>query len=53
MGASSDPTVRKRGNARGAKGAGHRRELGSSGSYLEEPECSVEGGSLHAMARAG
>src|SRR6266487_4508669 len=38
--------VRKRGNARGAKGAGHRRELGSTGSYREEPECSVEGGSL-------
>src|SRR5215831_5829138 len=41
LGASSDPTVRKRGNARGAKGAGHRRELGSTGSYREEPKCSA------------
>ena len=28
-------------------------ELGSTGSYREEPECSAEGGSLRAMARAG
>ena len=30
--------VMKRGNARGAKGAGHRVELGPTGSYREEPE---------------
>src|ERR1700694_795995 len=48
LGADCSAVVRKRGNARGAKGAGHRRELGSTGSYREEPECSVEGGSLQA-----
>jgi hypothetical protein len=28
-------------------------ELGSTGSSREEPECSMEGGSFRAMARAG
>src|SRR6516162_10237795 len=53
LGADCSVVVSKRGNARGAKGAGHRREFGSTGSYREEPECSAEGGSLHAMARPG
>src|SRR6266446_6464867 len=37
----------------GAKGAGHRHLLGSTGVYREEPDGSAEGGSLRAMARAG
>src|SRR6516225_2095172 len=53
LGADCSVVVTKRGNARGAKGAGHRRARGSTGSYREEPACSAEGGSLHAMARAG
>src|SRR5215475_12156441 len=39
LGADCSAVVTKRGNARGAKGAGHRHELGSTGSYREEPEC--------------
>src|SRR5262245_59284416 len=39
VGADGSVVVTKRGNARGAKGAGHRHELGSTGSYREEPEC--------------
>src|SRR5262245_34009603 len=39
LGADCSVVVTKRGNARGAKGAGHRHELGSTGSYREEPEC--------------
>src|SRR5262249_61727389 len=39
LGADWSVVVTKRGNARGAKGAGHRHELGSTGSYREEPEC--------------
>src|SRR5580692_1723916 len=45
--------VMKRGNARGAKGAGHRVELGPTESNREEPEISAQGGSLRAVARAG
>src|SRR5262245_23140046 len=39
LGADCSVVATKRGNARGAKGAGHRHELGSTGSYREEPEC--------------
>jgi hypothetical protein len=42
----------KRGNARGAKGAGHRH-LARVNRQREEPEVSMEGGSLRAVARAG
>jgi hypothetical protein len=52
MGASSDPTVLKRGNARGAKGAGHRRWERANWQQ-EELQFSTEGGSLRAVARAG
>src|SRR6202023_1460621 len=51
-GADCPVVVMKRGNARGAKGAGHRVDLGQTGSNREEPEISAEGGSLRAMTRA-
>jgi hypothetical protein len=44
--------VSKRGNARGAKGAGHRRWEGANWQQ-EELQFSTEGGSLRAVARAG
>ena len=42
LGADCSVVVTKRGNARRAKGAGQRHELGSTGSYREEPECFSE-----------
>src|SRR6202048_2077575 len=42
----------KRGNARGAKGAGHRRWERANWQQ-EELQFSTEGGSLRAVARAG
>jgi hypothetical protein len=50
--ASSDPTARKRGNSRGAKGAGHPRRDWVNG-QPEEPTVSPEGGSFPGVARAG
>jgi hypothetical protein len=53
-GADCPVVVMKRGNARGAKGAGHRRWAWANwGKIRDEPEDSAEGGSLRAMARAG
>jgi hypothetical protein len=50
--ASSDPTARKRGNSRGAKGAGHPRRDGVNGKP-EELIVLPQGGSLSGVARAG
>src|SRR5215467_14101208 len=44
--------ARKRGNARGAKGAGHRRWERANWQQ-EEPHFSTEGGGLRSVARAG
>jgi hypothetical protein len=44
--------VMKRGNARGAKGAGHRRRKWANW-QREEPGFSTEGDSLRSVARAG
>ena len=44
--------VMKRGNARGAKGAGHRH-WARVNRQREEPDGSMEGGSLRAVTRAG
>jgi hypothetical protein len=53
-GADCYVVVVKRGNARGAKGAGHLRRdrIGSTGNRRNSP-VSTEGGSLHWVARAG
>ena len=53
LGADCSVLAEKRGNARGAKGAGHRRRAWVNRVNREEPESSAEGGSLRAMARAG
>ena len=45
--------VMKRGNARGAKGAGHSRRDRKVNGQPEEPRVSTEGGSLQGVARAG
>src|SRR6516165_7231950 len=49
--------VMKRGNARGAKGAGHRHLARVNWCWVQPTpggtRCSMEGGSLRAMARAG
>ena len=52
LGADCSVIVMKRGNARGAKGAGHRH-LARVNRQREEPDDSMEGGSLRAVARAG
>ena len=50
-GADGLVSAMKRGNARGANGAGHRRWIGSTGNGRNPI---INGsGSLHAMARAG
>ena len=51
-GADGFVVARKRGNARGAKGAGHYVEIGSTGNR-RNPMFSTEGGSLLLVARAG
>src|ERR1700731_4470026 len=51
-GADCPVVVLKRGNARGAKGAGHRRWERANWQQ-EELQFSTEGGSLRAVARAG
>src|ERR1700721_798494 len=51
-GADCPVVVMKRGNARGAKGAGHRRWERANWQQ-EELQFSTEGGSLRAAARAG
>ena len=53
LGADCSVLAEKRGNARGAKGAGHRRRAWVNRVNREEPKSSAEGGSLRAMARAG
>src|SRR3974377_379855 len=53
LGADCSVLAEKRGNARGAKGAGHRRRAWVNRVNREEPESSAEGGSLRAMARSG
>ena len=45
-GADCPIVVMKRGNARGAKGAGHSRRDGKVNGQPEEPNFSAEGGSL-------
>ena len=52
LGAHCFVVARKRGNARGAKGAGHPRRDWVNGKP-EEPIVSTEGGSLLWVARAG
>ena len=53
-GADCFVVVRKRGNARGAKGAGHpRRDRQRSTGNRRNPLMSAEGGSLQGVARAG
>jgi hypothetical protein len=52
MGASSDPTVMKWGNAHGAKGVGHSRQDRRVNGKPEEPVVSTEDGSLQWVARA-
>ena len=51
-GADCFVVVMKRGNARGAKGAGHRRWDRANWSQ-DELDISTEGGSLQTVARAG
>ena len=51
-GADCSVVVMKRGNARGAKGAGHRRWERANWQQ-DELQFSTEGGSLRSMARAG
>src|SRR6202030_66979 len=51
-GADCPVVVMKRGNARGAKGAGHRRWERANWQQ-EELQFSTEGGSLRAVVRAG
>jgi hypothetical protein len=51
-GADCSVIARKRGNARGAKGAGHRRWEWANWQQ-KEPHFSTEGGSLRSVARAG
>src|SRR6516162_6433442 len=51
LGADCSVVATKRGNARGAKGAGHRHLLGSTGNGRNP--MSMGGGSLRAMVRAG
>src|SRR5208282_1769226 len=51
-GADRSVVARKRGNARGAKGAGHRRWERANWQQ-EELQFSTEGGSLRSVARAG
>jgi hypothetical protein len=52
LGADCFVVASKRGNARGAKGAGHRRWERANWQQ-EELQFSTEGGSLRAVARAG
>ena len=52
-GADCSIVVMKRGNARGAKGAGHSRRDRTANGRPEEPRVSTEGGSLQGVARAG
>ena len=52
-GADCSIVVMKRGNARGAKGAGHSRRDRKVNGRPEEPMISTEGGSLQGVARAG
>ena len=52
LGADCSVVAEKRGNARGAKGAGHRH-LSRVNRQREEPDVQWEGGSLRAVARAG
>ena len=53
-GADCSVVVRKRGNARGAKGAGHpRRDRQGSTGNRRNSLMSTEGGSFHWVARAG
>src|SRR5246127_4782197 len=57
LGADCFAVVMKRGNARGAKGAGHRHLARVNWCWVQPTpggtRCSMEGGSLRAMARAG
>jgi hypothetical protein len=52
LGADCSIVVMKRGNARGAKGAGHRRWERANWQQ-EELQFSTEGGGLRSVARAG
>jgi hypothetical protein len=51
IGADCLIVVTKRGNARGAKGAGHRRWAWGNRSCREAPGCSAEGGSVRTVVR--
>ena len=57
LGADCFVVALKRGNARGAKGAGHRHLARVNWCWVQPTpggtRCSMEGGSLRAMARAG
>ena len=53
LGADCSVIVRKRGNARRAKGAGHRRRDRKVNRQREEPTVLPGDGSLHSVARAG